>query len=147
MTPIRLSRSKSIRRHALSFARFSVQAPKTPDGATVAPWIISQTDTGRIFKTWWRESTKGQYLLFQPTIPEVTATRSVLLPFWAFTASVTVARCGVSRKYVTPAPVLQIYAGSQYLRKNTDVRNIVKCTEPCSFPECSPFSSLSHHRC
>lgn len=80
-------------------------------------WVYSQADAERLYREWWFRSA--------PTlsVPEITSIRSVYLPFWVFIADVSVPRLGLRMHREAPSPALQLYAGSQYPRKMTEVQS------------------------
>lgn len=95
-------------------ARESATCRRSPCVKAV-DWSYSQTDARRLFHVWWARSAPSL------TVPNISATRSVYLPFWVFIADVSIPRIGVSMHREAPSPALQLYAGSQYPRKMTEV--------------------------
>ena len=113
---------------AVRYASGSTGKPAGHAGVEAVDWTYSQADAHRLFQTWWAQSTPSLAL------PEVSAIRSVYLPFWVFIADVSVPRLGVSMHREAPSPALQLYAGSQYPRKMTEVRGRVPflASKPCA---------------
>ena len=81
----------------------------TQAGTEAVPFSQSQIDAHSLFKEWWTRTTPS---LATPAILDVT---SMFLPYWAFTADVSIPSLGV-HKLATTGPQLQVYSGAAFPR-------------------------------
>jgi hypothetical protein len=89
-------------------------------GTEAVPFAVHQADVPAHFAAWWSRNHVG---LSQPRLDprlDPHRVRSVFLPFWVFTAEVTIPSARVFARPVG-GPHLMIYSGGEYPRAMTEV--------------------------